>query len=69
MTSSINLRLPGRFLVLWECKGVGTFWCSRSLLVNKPIILSRVTFPGAPSYGGVKTWIEGSPNVRGPRVG
>ncbi len=24
------------------------------------IILSRATFPGAPSYGGVKTWVEGS---------
>ncbi len=23
-------------------------------------ILSRATFPGAPSYGGVRTWMEGS---------
>ena len=23
-------------------------------------ILSRATFPGAPSYGGVRTWVEGS---------
>ncbi len=23
-------------------------------------ILSRATFPGAPSYGGVITWVEGS---------
>ena len=23
-------------------------------------ILSRATFPGAPSYSGVKTWVEGS---------
>ncbi len=22
-------------------------------------ILSRATFPGAPSYGGVRTWVEG----------
>ncbi len=23
-------------------------------------ILSRATFPGAPSYGGMRTWVEGS---------
>ena len=23
-------------------------------------ILSRATFPGAPSYGGVRTWVESS---------
>ncbi len=23
-------------------------------------ILSRATFPGAPSYAGVRTWVEGS---------
>ena len=23
-------------------------------------ILSRATFPGAPSYDGVRTWVEGS---------
>ncbi len=23
-------------------------------------LLSRATFPGAPSYGGVRTWVEGS---------
>ncbi len=28
--------------------------------IYRGIILSRATFPGAPSYGGVRTWVEGS---------
>ena len=30
-------------------------------------LLSRATFPGAPSYGGVRTWVEGS-QMRGDRA-
>ena len=30
-------------------------------------ILLRATFPGAPSYGGVRTWVEGS-QTRGNRA-
>ena len=30
-------------------------------------VLSRATFPGAPSYGGVRTWVEGS-QTRGSRT-
>ena len=30
-------------------------------------ILSRATFPGAPSYGGVRAWVEGS-QTRGDRA-
>ena len=30
-------------------------------------ILSRATFPGAPSYNGVRTWVEGS-QARGNRT-
>ena len=29
--------------------------------------MSRATFPGAPSYGGVSTWVEGS-QKRGDRT-
>ena len=31
------------------------------------IILSDATYPGAPSYGGVRTWVEGS-QARGNRA-
>ena len=30
-----------------------------SLAVERKI-LSRATYPGAPSYGGVRAWVEGS---------
>ena len=32
-------------------------------------ILSRATFPGAPSYGDVRTWVEGSQTCVGSHVG
>ncbi len=36
-------------------------YCARSDLKHPSSnILSRATFPGAPSYGGVRTWVEGS---------
>ncbi len=36
-------------------------------VIRAGFILSRVTFPGAPSYGGVRTWVEGS-QTRGDRA-
>ncbi len=38
-------------------------YCAKSTLY----ILSRATFPGAPSYGGVRTWVDGS-QTRGDRA-
>ncbi len=39
----------------------------RSIELKGVYILSRATFPGAPSYGGVRTWVEGS-QARGNRT-
>ena len=41
-------------------------WIARS---SCSTILSSATFPGAPSYSGVRTWVEDSQTRRGPCVG
>ncbi len=52
--------------VIFGCGNISIFIKSE---ICKENILSRATFPGAPSHGGVRTWVEGSQNAQEPRIG
>ncbi len=52
---SLSLGLPV------SCRWLEPRWFAGDLnALAQDNILSRATFPGAPSYGGVRTWVEGT---------